>query len=124
MHIDEIMKILYNIITNLRKESFFMDDEKSVAGIDEIDKIVDEVKDATEENLRNVIERHFNDIKTSSMKIGAQYICLGVFDAIKRNTGKGKKPSLRDYERCVTEITKIISVPIATLIAKESEDKN
>ena len=77
-----------------------------------MNKVVEEIKGATEDELREVIEKWFESTRTQGLKIGAQFISAAVFGAIKKHLNKGSKPSLRDHQRCVDEIIKIISVQL------------
>ena len=45
------------------------------------------------------------------MRLGAQFIAAACFGAIQKNLSK-PKPSLRDYERCIKDIRKIIAVQL------------
>lgn len=74
--------------------------------------IVQEIKEASEEDLKKVIEQWFESTRTAGMKIGAQYISAGIFGVIQKHIKKKAKPSLRDYQRCMDEIIKIISVQL------------
>lgn len=75
-------------------------------------EVVEEIKGANEDELRATIERWFESTRTQGLKIGAQFISAAVFGAIKKHLKKSGKPSLRDYQRCVDEIMKIISVQL------------
>ena len=77
-------------------------------------EVVEELKNATEEELREVIEKWFESIRTQGVKIGAQYISAAIFGVIQKHIKKknGAKASLRDYQRCVDEIINIISVQL------------
>ena len=75
-------------------------------------EVMDEIKNANENELQKVVEDWFERTRTDGMKLGAKYVALGIFGAIHKNLNK-PKPSLRDYERCIKDIRKIISVPIA-----------
>lgn len=75
--------------------------------------VVQEIKEASEEDLKKVIEDWFESTRTAGMKIGAQYISAGIFGVIQKHIKKKAKPSLRDYQRCMDEIIKIISVQLA-----------
>lgn len=74
--------------------------------------VVQEIKEASEEDLKKVIEQWFESTRTAGMKIGAQYISAGIFGVIQKHIKKKAKPSLRDYQRCMDEIIKIISVQL------------
>lgn len=76
-------------------------------------EVVEEIKGATEEELKEVIEKWFESTRTQGMKIGAQYISAAIYGVIQKNIAKNTKPSLRDYKRCIDGIMKIISVQLA-----------
>lgn len=75
-------------------------------------EVVDEVKNATEDELREVIEKWFESTRASGMKIGATYIAAAVFGAIEKNLTNGKNSSLRDYQRAVKRVMEIVSVQL------------
>ena len=89
-------------------------------------EVVAEVKNANEEELREVIEEHFKQMRNQGMKIGARYISVAVYDIIQKHIHKktGAKASLRDYQRCVDDIIKILSVQLTQQndFNKKSED--
>ena len=89
-------------------------------------EVVSEIKNATEDELREVIEKWFDQTRTSGMKIGAQYMSAAIFGVIQKHLKKTSSPSLRDYKRCVEEIVGIISVQLAEWNdgVKENEDDN
>lgn len=74
-------------------------------------KVVEEIKNASEEELRKLIESWFETTRTDGMKLGAKFIAAAVFGAIQKNLNKAK-PSLRDYERCIKDIRKITDVQL------------
>ena len=80
--------------------------------------VMDEIKNANEDELREVIEDWFEKTRTDGLKIGAQFISAAIYGAILKNLNKAK-PSLRDYERCIKDIRKIIDVQLNN--QKESE---
>ena len=75
--------------------------------------VVDEIKNAKEDELKKLIEDWFEKTRTDGLKIGAQLISAAVLGVIKKHLKKGTKPSLRDYQRAVDEILNIISVQLA-----------
>jgi hypothetical protein len=77
-----------------------------------IKEAVEEIKNANEEDLKQIIEQWFESTRTAGMKIGAQFISVAIFDAIKTHTKKAGKVSLNDYKRMTNEILKIISVQL------------
>ena len=68
-----------------------------------------EIKNANEDELRNVISDWYERTRTDGMRIGAKMIAAAVFGAIRNNLNK-QRPSLRDYERCIKDIRKVIDV--------------
>ena len=73
---------------------------------------IEEIKNASEEELKKVIERWFEQTRTSGMKIGASFISIAVYDAIEKNLKKGSQSSLRDYQRAIKKIIDIVSVQL------------
>ena len=73
---------------------------------------IDEIRSASEEELREVIESWFEQTRTQGMKIGAGFISAAVFDAIEKNLKKGSQSSLRDYQRAIKRIIEIVSVQL------------
>lgn len=83
-------------------------------------EVVSEVKNASEEDLKKVIEEHFEAVRTQGMKIGATYIAAAVMGKFKKHLEKPGKTSLRDYERCVIDIKKMLAVQLTQ--QNDSED--
>lgn len=75
-------------------------------------EVVAEVKNASEDELKKVIEEHFEAVRTQGMKIGAQFIAAAVMGKIQKHLDKPGKSSLRDYERCIADIKKILIVQL------------
>ena len=75
-------------------------------------KAVEEIKGADEEQLKKVIEDWFESTRTAGMKIGAQFIAAAVMGKFKKHLEKPGKTSLRDYERCVADIKKMLAVQL------------
>lgn len=75
-------------------------------------EVVSEIKGASEEELREVIEQWFERTRTDGMKIGAQFIAAAVMGKFKKHLEKPGKTSLRDYERCVADIKKMLAVQL------------
>lgn len=84
-------------------------------------EVIDEVRNASEDELRKVIEGWYERTRTDGMRIGAKYMAAGIFGAIQSNLHKAK-PSLRDYERCIKDIRKIIAVQLTK--QNDSEKQN
>jgi uncharacterized protein YpuA (DUF1002 family) len=83
-------------------------------------EVVDEIKGVSEEELKKVIEEHFEAVRTQGMKIGATYIAAAVMGKFKKHLEKPGKTSLRDYERCVIDIKKMLAVQLTQ--QNDSED--
>jgi hypothetical protein len=75
-------------------------------------EVVSEIQNADEESLRKVVEDWLERTRTDGMKIGAQWIAAAVMGKIQKHLGKPGKSSLRDYERCIADIKRIISVQL------------
>ena len=84
--------------------------------------VVDEVKNANKEELKKVIEEHFEAVRTQGMKIGATYIAAAVMGKFKKHLEKPGKISLRDYERCFADIKKMLLVQLTE--QNDSTEKN
>lgn len=90
-----------------------------------IKEVIEEIKEADEDTLRTTVEKWFESTRTAGMKIGAQFISAAIFGVIQKHLKKNAKPSLRDYQRAVDEILKIISVQLAAQNdVKEEENEN
>lgn len=74
--------------------------------------VAKEIKDASEEDLRKIIEQHFDAVRTQGMKIGAQLIATAIMDTIEKNLKNGMNSSHRDFERAIKRIIEILSVPL------------
>lgn len=85
-------------------------------------EVIDEIKGASEEELKKVIEEHFEAVRTQGMKIGAQFISVAVYGAIEKNLKKGTNSSLRDYQRAIKRIIEIVSVQLTQQNDYESEE--
>lgn len=77
-----------------------------------ISEVTKEIKNASEEELRKVIESWYERTRTDGLKIGVQMISAVVYDKIQKHLKKRTKPSLRDYQRCIDDIIKVISVQL------------
>lgn len=75
-------------------------------------EVVSEVKNATEDELKTLIEQHFERVRTQGMRIGATYIAAAVLGAIDKNLKKGSQSSLRDYQRAIKRVVEIVSVQL------------
>jgi hypothetical protein len=84
-------------------------------------EVVSEIKGASEEELREVIEKWFESTRTQGMKIGAGFISAAVYGAIEKNLKKGSSSSLRDYQRAIKRIVEIVSVQLKQQETKQND---
>jgi hypothetical protein len=77
-----------------------------------VSKAMGEIKNANEESLEKVIEDWLERTRTDGLKIGAQFIAAAVMGKIQKHLIKPGKTSLRDYERCIADIKKILAVQL------------
>ena len=89
-----------------------------------ITSAVEEIKGANEEQLKKMIEEWYETIHTQSMRIGAKYIAAGALGIINKHTKKAGKISLRDYERCISELLKMISVQLKETQQNDLEEQD
>lgn len=75
-------------------------------------EVVKEIKSASEDELKKVIEQHFEAVRAQGMKIGAAYISAAVHGTIVKNLKKGLNSSLRDYQRAIKAVEEIVSVQL------------
>ena len=75
-------------------------------------EVIEEIKGTSEDELKKVIEEHFEAVRVQGMKIGAGYIAAAVYGAVEKNLKKGSNSSLRDYQRAVKRILEIVSVQL------------
>ena len=75
-------------------------------------EVIEEIKSASDEELKKVIEEHFEAVRTQGMKIGAQFISAAVMGAINKNLKDGMNSSHRDFKRAIKRIYEIISVQL------------
>lgn len=89
-------------------------------------EVVEEIRSADEDTLRSTIEKWLESMRSAGMKIGAQFISAAIFGVIQKHIKKktGAKASLRDYQRCIDEIIKIISVQLETQQNDSEENEN
>ena len=84
-----------------------------------IKEVVEEIRNADEEQLTKTIEQWFERTRTQGMKIGATYLSAAVYGTIEKHLKKSTSPSLRDYKRCIDDIIRIVSVQL-----KQSTQQN
>ena len=75
-------------------------------------EVIAEVRNASDEELKKIIEEHFEAVRVQGMKIGAQFISAAVMGAIDKNLKDGMKSSHRDFERAIKRIIEIVSVQL------------
>lgn len=84
-----------------------MDEQNKV-----IEEAVAELQGADETKLKEVIEKWFESTRNDGIKIGARFISAAVYGVIEKHLKKGKDASKRDFERCIKDILKIVSVQL------------
>ena len=84
-------------------------------------EVVAEIKNASEEELRETIERWFEQTRTSGMKIGASFISAAVYDVIAKNLTEGNNSSLRDYKRAIKKVIEIVSVQLKQQVTVQND---
>lgn len=77
-----------------------------------ISDAISEIKNANEESLRKVVEDWLESTRADGMKIGVKLIAAAVIGEIQKHLNKPGKTSLRDYERCIAGIKKILAVQL------------
>jgi 2-keto-3-deoxy-L-rhamnonate aldolase RhmA len=75
-------------------------------------EVVAEVKNAGEDELREIIEQHFEAVRAQGMKIGATYIAAAISGVIEKNLKNGMNSSHRDFQRAIKRIIEIVSVQL------------
>ena len=89
----------------------------------EVSEVIEEIKMADEDTLRDTIKKWYETTRTDGMKLGAQYISLGVYAAIRKHTSKPGKTSIRDYERMVKEIVNMLDVQLNLKSTEQNDSK-
>ena len=87
-------------------------------------EVVEEIKGASEDEIKQVIEGWFERTRTDGMKLGAQFISAAIYGVIQKHIIKKEKASLRDYKRMTDEIIKIISVQLTKQNDSEEMEVN
>ena len=87
-------------------------------------EVVKEIKGASEDEIKQVIEGWFERTRTDGMKLGAQFISAAIYGVIQKHIIKKEKASLRDYKRMTDEIIKIISVQLTKQNDSEEMEVN
>lgn len=87
-------------------------------------EVVEELKGASEDEIKQVVEGWFERTRTDGMKLGAQFISAAIYGVIQKHILKKEKASLRDYKRMTDEIIKIISVQITKQNDSMEENKD
>ena len=75
-------------------------------------EVIEEIKNATESELKETIEKWYEQTRTDGMRIGAKFISAAVMGAIDKNLKSGMNSSHRDFERAIKKIIEIVSVQL------------
>lgn len=86
-------------------------------------EVVDEIKGASEDELRELIEGWFEKTRTDGMHLGAYFISAAVFDAINKNLKNGMNSSHRDFERAIKRVVEIVSVQLKQKETQQNDSK-
>ena len=89
-----------------------------------ISEAVSEVKNASEDDLRKVIEKWFESTRTLGMELGAPYIPAAVYSTIQKHLQEYTQSRPRDYKRAVHDIIKIVSVQLAQQNTRQNDAQN
>ena len=85
--------------------------------------VISEVRAASEEELRKVIEKWFESTRTQGMRIGAQFVSAAIAGAIKQNLKNGSQSSHRDFQRAIKRIEEIISVQLKQQVTQQNDSE-
>ena len=77
-----------------------------------ISKAAEEIKNTSEDKLKETIEAWYEQIHTQGLKTGASYISAAVFGVFQKHVGTKQNASLRDYKRMTDDIVRIVSVQL------------
>ena len=78
----------------------------------DMSEVVNEIKGASEEEIREIVEQWFERTRTDGMHLGAYFISAAVLDAIDKNLKDGMNSSHRDFKRAIKRVVEIISVQL------------
>ena len=70
--------------------------------------------DGQDEKIKEVIHDWYDKTYTSGLKMGAKYMAIGAATIMKKHLGENSKPTLRDYKRCVEELSSFLEVQLKT----------
>lgn len=85
--------------------------------------VVDEVKNANEDELREVIEKWFESTRMDGIRLGAYMISAAVFDSINKNLKNGMNSSHRDFERAIKKVIEIVSVQLKQQETRQNDSE-
>lgn len=77
-----------------------------------VSEAISEIRNADEESLCRVVEDWFERTRIDGMKLGAQLIATAVIGKFQKHLDKPGKVSLRDYERCIADIKKMLLIQL------------
>jgi hypothetical protein len=86
-------------------------------------EVVDEVKNASEDELREVVEKWFESTHMDGVRHGAYIISAAVFDTINKNLKNGMNSSHRDFERAIKKVVEIVSVPLKQQETRQNDSE-
>ena len=86
-------------------------------------EVVDETKNASEDELRETVEKWFESTRMDGIRFGAYMISASVFDAINKNLKNGMNSSHRDFERAIKKVVEIVSVPLKQQKTRQNDSE-
>jgi hypothetical protein len=86
-------------------------------------EVIDEIKGANEDNLKELIENWFERTRTEGMKVGAYFISAAVAEAINKNLKDGMNSSRRDFERAIKRVMEIVSVQLKQQETRQNDSE-
>ena len=86
-------------------------------------EVVDEIKGANEDELKELIEKWFESTRMDGIRLGAYMISAAVFDTINKNLKNGMNSSHRDFERAIQRVIEIVSVQLKQQETRQNDSE-
>ena len=86
-------------------------------------EVIEEIKGASDEELKEFIEEWLEKTRMDGIKIGAYMVSAAVMGAIEKNLKSGLASSHRDFKRAIKRVIEIVSVQLKQdTIQNDSEE--
>ena len=85
-----------------------------------MEDIQNALPDINDDKVKQVIHDWYDKTYNSGLKTGAKYMAIGAASIMKKNLEKNVKPTLRDYKRCIQELSDFFEVQLRT---QQNENK-